>query len=476
MVPSAGGPYFAGGCGRYPDSPPVVAAGTVGNAGRSDAQIAAHELGHNMNRAHTPGCGAGRPDPGYPVPIGNLDDTGIDILRGQVYKNNMSLDFMSYCGSESTWWVSSYTYRALINAFGYPAYTFQQGENVLANPSSLTPIEFMTGSGFISPSGVKITHGFYKLSLVPDPENNPAPGPYSVELQDATGKNLSSLTFLPANEDNVLSNSGPFHIRIPWVEGATSLVFKYNGSEIGRRQASEGVPQVTLLTPNGGESWGQDGTQTITWTGSDPDGDKLTYIVEYSNDNGVTWETLAANVVDTRLDIQDISGFSGSNAALIRVIASDGFNTAQALSNEPFSVAGKGPSVHISSPMQEASASFGSPIILWAMGTDPEDGPLGEGAFTWSSNRDGALGSGSLLVNQTLSVGKHVITLTGKDADGNLASETVNIEITGEVFPNDQVPVNAGNPKMGIWLIPGVAVILLGGLLLFLVRRRRNHE
>jgi hypothetical protein len=452
-----------------------VAAGTVGNPGRIDAQIAAHELGHNLNRAHTPGCGAGRPDPGYPVSLGNLDDTGIDILRWQVYKNNMSMDFMSYCGSESTWWVSSYTYRALINTFGYPAYASQQGEKVLANPSSLTPAEYMIGSGSISPAGVEITHGFYKLSLAPDQKNNPAPGPYSVELKDATGKTLSTLAFLPANEDNVSSDSGSFHIQIPWVEGGTTLVFKYNGSEIGRRQASQAIPVVTLVSPNGGENWGQTGAQTIRWTGSDPDGDKLTYIVDYSRDNGVTWETLAANIEDTQLKIDDISSFAGGSAALIRVIGTDGFNTTLAVSDKPFSVAGKGPSVHISSPMQGASAPYGSPIILWAMGTDPEDGPLGDGAFTWNSNRDGALGSGSLLVNQNLSVGKHILTLTGKDADGNSASETVSIEITKVVNPSNQTAAKAGQSMLAIWLLAASAVILLGGLILMRVRKHRNQ-
>jgi hypothetical protein len=385
------------------------------------------------------------------------------------------MDFMSYCGSESTWWVSSYTYRALINTFGYPAYASQQGEKVFANPSSLTPAEYMIGSGSISPAGVEIKHGFYKLSLAPDQKNIPAPGPYSVELQDATGKTLSTLVFLPANEDNVSSDSGPFHIQIPWVEGGTTLVFKYNGSEIGRRQASKGIPVVTLVSPNGGENWGQTGAQTIRWTGSDPDGDSLTYIVDYSRDNGVTWETLAANIEDTQLKIDDISGFAGGSAALIRVIGTDGFNTAQAVSDKPFNVAGKGPAVHISSPMQGVSAPFGSPIILWAMGTDPEDGPLGDGAFTWSSDRDGALGSGSLLVNQNLSVGKHILTLTGKDSDGNSASETVSIGITKAVNPNDQTSARAGQSMLAIWLLAALAVILLGGLILMRVRKHRNQ-
>jgi hypothetical protein len=475
MVASSAGPFSAGGCGRYPDSPPVVSAGTVSNPGRYDGKHAAHELGHNMNRAHTPGCGAGRPDSGYPLALGNLDDTGIDILLSQVYKNTMSFDIMSYCGGEADTWISSYTYRALIGAMGYPAIGYTPGDKVLASIRSDTTMDYLVGSGYISPTSIDIRHGFYRLALVPDPAYNITSGAYTAELQDAAGKTLSTLIFIPGKEDDMPTDSGPFHIRIPWIEGGKTIVFKYNGAEIGRRQASAGTPVVTLTSPNGGENWGQAGGQIITWNASDPDGDKLSYIVDYSRDNGVTWETLAANLQETQLAIEDVSAFAGSNAALIRVTASDGFNTAWDVSDENFSVVDKGPEVHITSPTQGVTVPYGSPLILWGIGTDPQDGPLGESAFTWSSNRDGALGSGSLLVNQTLSVGEHILTLTGRDANGLSAAESVTVVVTGAENSAGQPPLNARNIPWYVWSIVAVGIILAGILVLLQVRKNRKQ-
>ena len=49
-----------------------------------------------------------------------------------------------------------------------------------------------------------------------------------------------------------------------------------------------------MTFPNGGEVL-SDPSATFTWTAADPDGDALSYTLEYSTDNGTTWETLAIN-------------------------------------------------------------------------------------------------------------------------------------------------------------------------------------
>ena len=49
---------------------------------------------------------------------------------------------------------------------------------------------------------------------------------------------------------------------------------------------------VTVLSPNGGESWAAGSTQSITWSASNVAGVKI----EYSSDNGANWSTLAASV------------------------------------------------------------------------------------------------------------------------------------------------------------------------------------
>src|SRR5207302_922012 len=57
-------------------------------------------------------------------------------------------------------------------------------------------------------------------------------------------------------------------------------------------------------------------------------------------------------------------------------------------------------------------------------GFDTEDGPLADAAFTWSSDRDGALGAGRHL-SVALSMGTHVITLQAIDSEKNVATASI---------------------------------------------------
>lgn len=47
------------------------------------------------------------------------------------------------------------------------------------------------------------------------------------------------------------------------------------------------APRLTLTAPTGGEIW--KGSQTLRWSGTDPDSDTLTYELSYSADGGRTW-------------------------------------------------------------------------------------------------------------------------------------------------------------------------------------------
>jgi hypothetical protein len=451
------------GCGRYP--PDAVAGGLVGQPGRRAGQIAAQELGHNLGRHHAPGSGAGNPDGGYPIPDGRLDEYGVDISRMQLYLPGKSFDFMGYGGAEDTKWVSAYTYRALADLLvGGRA----PGAGGLLMPRAQSAPEqaFLAGSGMISPGNVQITRGFYQMSLPAATVDGLPDGPYTVEVQDAQGRALSTRSFGPAEMSNdVPSESGLFHLLLPWTEGAQALVFKYNGTEIGRRAASAHAPTVAVTAPAGGARWGVSGAVTAAWQGADPDGDPLTYLVDYSVDDGRTWTTVSANVTGAALEF-DASEFPGSGAARLRVTASDGFNTTTAVSDS-FSVESKPPALYITTPDDGDTVPYGTPVVLLSFGTDPEDGPLSGADFQWSSSRDGALGTGRMLVASSLSVGEHIIRVTGTDASGATGSNSIRV-IVGPalVTAASTVADEAASAGLPGWL--GYAVIGFGVLIVAL--------
>ena len=95
------------------------------------------------------------------------------------------------------------------------------------------------------------------------------------------------------------------------------------------------VPTVTMVSPNGGESW-QD-MQTITWTATDPQADPLTYMVYYSPNGGRTWTQLASGVTETSYQ-WDTSNVQVGENYLIKIEASDGRFTTEDRSDYKFTV------------------------------------------------------------------------------------------------------------------------------------------
>jgi hypothetical protein len=124
----------------------------------------------------------------------------------------------------------------------------------------------------------------------------------------------------------------------------------------------------------------------------------------------------------------DLSTYPGSDVARVRVIASDGVNTAMDESDAVFGLARKAPQVHILEPGPGRTFDVGETILFRGEGIDAEDGPLGEtGAFTWTSHISGTLGTGPELWLSDLPAGRHIITMEVTDSDGQTSSDSVAI-------------------------------------------------
>ena len=86
--------------------------------------------------------------------------------------------------------------------------------------------------------------------------------------------------------------------------------------------------------------------------------------------------------------------------------------------------------VLLASPREGDSFEPGAAVRFAGFAHDPRQGGQEGVAFTWTSDRDGALGSGSDLVCESLSGGAHSITLTATGAQGETATETVSITVS----------------------------------------------
>ena len=173
----------------------------------------------------------------------------------------------------------------------------------------------------------------------------------------------------------------------------------------------------------------------VTWSASDPDGDPLHFDIQYSTDNGATWEMIAQNLTGTSHDIET-SQLPASTQALIRVWATDGIHTASDQSNGTFTVPNHAPTVAISDPSGSATITEGQTLGLEAQAYDADTGTVPDAMVAWSSSLGGALGTGKQLSVDTLSIGTHTVTVTVNDGQGGIASATVQVV----VGPNTEVP------------------------------------
>ena len=398
-----------------------------------------HELGHCLWRFHTPFCGADTvPWWDYPYPNGRVSPvlTGNEALYGfhifsvprstsdktseTVYRPTTA-DLMSYCWPV---WPSDWTYDALKDEID-DRYS-GRASSVLA---TTIESEFaVVISGIITPNqGTGAIDSIYTLTLS-DSVALPEPGSYALRFEDASGVEIASYSFDPGIHE-ADDEIGGFALLLPWDENAAYVALLHDGQQLNSRPASTNVPTVTVVYPNGGESL-EGSTTALAWSAGDLDGDSLSYVVQYSSDAGTSWETLTTSwPTDTyQLNLETVAG---SSQALIRVLVSDGFYTAQDESDGTFTVAKHPPQVSIQTPISNSLYVGEQLITLEGDAYDIEDGQLDDSALTWSSDMDGVLGSGRSLTVQvsSLTEGVHNILLTAQDSDGQTHSASVAVQV-----------------------------------------------
>lgn len=290
-------------------------------------------------------------------------------------------------------------------------------------PPDLTrPTRFLTVTGVLRPDGRLFLHpGF----VTEDPLTSiaeAADSPLEAELLNAEGEVVlrSPVPVGAFIEELATSLSAGPPIRpmpdlavagvVPFPEATHRIRFLLRGVAIHALDVSDRAPQIEA-------AWelpaAPEGVHRLRWSASAADGRALSFVVAYSNDAGTTWQPLSLPSPESELDV-DFAQLPGGRGRF-RIMATDGTRTASA--DSPVLRLARRPVIPtIFEPPDGAELPGKGPILLHGEGYDLEERRSELENLSWSSSRDGALGSGAVLQVE-LRPGTHRITLaagTGK--------------------------------------------------------------
>jgi len=392
----------------------------------------AHEISHNLGRRHpirtkpdrVNACGAWDGATDWPFP---LDPTIREIGVAPAAAGWKALasglhDVMSYCDDQG-YGLAPWTYRKLYDRLAVappPA----DARAAAADDWAAEPLIVASGTVFRAGSA-----GLDKILFIdgdPSAIEYGESGEFCVAQLDGDDRTLDDVCFEADFLDSELEpvDAEDFFVVRRAAPGVRALEVRRLGQPLARRAASAHAPAVVITSPAAGDRW--DGMRTIRWTASDADGEPIVFDVVYSPDGGVTWTHVDAGLVGNSYAL-DMAELPGGEGAVVRVYASDGFLTTAATS-DAFAVTEKSPRPVILAPARGAVLRPGMPVRLSAGGDDLEDGALPSDAFTWTSDRDGLLGVGDMVVTQ-LSAGNHWITLGAQDSGGIFGADVISVSV-----------------------------------------------
>lgn len=415
--------------------------------------LAAHEIGHLLGNSHVNCRGTeDDPNPNYPIEGGRIGDwrtiaqgfdtgdPGLDPSFTLRLLPGSWGDIMSYCAPV---WISGYTYTSMydyiqavpgVTRSHLPVYAgpVRQYDAAPNNSLPISDGDYLSVFGLIDRTAQIASLSFLSrqshVSSIPHRES----GPYHILLLDDKNRRLADFPFSPV-AGNSDSDKLAFGQIVPYVLTTRRVVIFSDiaDREIASFKTSANSPSVSRVSVAFGKDGNASAPATIDWMAKDPDGDALTFTLLYSFDNQKNWRVLATGIAETTFAI-DTTRLQGTKKGFFRIVANDGLNTGIA-DSPAFVVADKPPITRVSSPASGSTYVYGQTVALEGYGQDIEDGTLDDSHLSWSSDRDGDLGTGHLAHPANLSVGAHLITLIASDFASQTGKATVVVTITQKI-------------------------------------------
>ena len=221
--------------------------GRIGVSELSPHSTIPHEIGHNLNLQHPPGCDAEKVDHDYPYPDGHLGpEPGWDVnwRRFASDADERITDVMSYCGNEhlisdyhyrkatNYWLGTSTSTRALGAQYQFRSLSAQGAQS--SNQSPPTSGQPTQGSGALALSGRIDSSGTWSLThaqATEKPPRSPPPGgEFTLILFDAGGTELFREQLAPATLSH--GNEGGWAARTPLTHPAPNQVVILNQQRV----------------------------------------------------------------------------------------------------------------------------------------------------------------------------------------------------------------------------------------------------
>jgi hypothetical protein len=155
--------------------------------------------------------------------------------------------------------------------------------------------------------------------------------------------------------------------------------------------------------------------------------ERVSIVVLFSNDAGVTWQPVAFDPPDGEVAVES-DRLAGGDRCLFRAIGTAELRSATA-DTGPFDLPRTPRRLHLDVPSGDCPVPPG-PVTLAAMVDTRGLGAPAPPEIRWSSSLDGELGSGYSLTAE-LSEGRHELTATAPDGLGGVLAEHAIIIVGG---------------------------------------------
>jgi hypothetical protein len=160
-------------------------------------------------------------------------------------------------------------------------------------------------------------------------------GNYTLRFLDVGQQVLSNIGFNMTVEQDF--NVSGFGFAVPYPQGVAQIQVLHEGNIVASRDVSANAPTVNVTYPESGAVLTSGDNVTVQWQSFDADNDSLSYTVLYSPDNGSSWIPVGTGLVQTGLN-WTVPNDHPASQCRIKVVASDGVNTGEGLSNGTFTI------------------------------------------------------------------------------------------------------------------------------------------